>query len=278
MIWGMTSAGWMGGIYGFYDGSPNPMRNLLELLHEFDLHATEWSSKDLLDMEPARREELAGLAEDFDVHVCLGVGVRAFGGDEDAVKRSTERTMEAIEVLAPMFRTPVCISGVGPYSSFTREPSVEEQIERLSQVLAPVAEAAYKAGCPLGLHNAGHYCSDVAELCRRTPHLGILFDTGNPFLVGERPLRAAEAAAPYVVGTHFKDHHVAPNKKASPLCVDIRGAVLGEGDACLREVYGVLCQKAAGLEEMTMLMEIDPVEGLTQREALTKAVEFIRSL
>jgi sugar phosphate isomerase/epimerase len=278
MIWGMTSAGWMGGIYGFYDGSPNPLRNLLELLHEYDLHATEWSSKDLMEMEPGRREELAALARDYDVHVCLGVGVRAFGGDADALKRSTERTLEALEVLAPMFGSTLLISGVGPYSSFTREPSVQEQVERLSEALAPVAEAARAADCPLGLHNAGHYASDVAELCRRTPGLGILFDTGNPFLVGERPPRAAVDAAPYVVGTHFKDHHVAPNKQARPLCVDIVGAALGHGDAELREVYGILKENTPGFEELTMLMEIDPIAGLAEREALAKCLEFVRSL
>ncbi len=275
MIWGLTSGGWMSGLYG---GAADPQRAQLELLREFGLHATDWHARLLLEMEPGRREELAGLARDCDVRVGLGIGVRAFDEDPDAVKRSVDSALEAIETLSGMFRSPVCTGGVGPYSSFTREPTVEAQIDRLSEALGPVAVAAQRAGCPLGLHNSSHYCSDLAELCRRTPGLGILFDTGNPFLVGERPLRAAEAAAPYVVGTHFKDHHVAPNKKASPLCVDIRGAVLGEGDACLREVYGVLCQKAAGLEEMTMLMEIDPVEGLTQREALTKAVEFIRSL
>jgi sugar phosphate isomerase/epimerase len=278
MIWGMTSAGWMGGLYGFYDGTPDPLRGLLELLHESDLHATEWSSRDLMEMEPARREEMAALAQDYDVRICLGVGVRAFGGDEEALKRSTERSLEAIEVLAPMFRSPLCISGVGPYSSFTREPSVEEQIERLAEVLAPVAEAAHRAGCPLGLHNAGHYCSDVAELCRRTPHLGILFDTGNPFLVGERPIRAAADAAPYTVGTHFKDHHVAPNKQARPLCVDIVGAALGEGDANLREIYGILRENTPGFDDLTMLMAIDPIAGLTEREALQKCVEFVRSL
>lgn len=275
MIWGLTSGGWMSGLY---NGADDPQRAQLELLREFDLHATDWHARGLLEMEPGRREELAGLARDYDVRVGLGVGVRAFDEDADKVKRSVDSAIEAIETLSGMFRSPICTGGVGPHSSFTREPSVAQQIEHLSEVLAPVAAAAHKAGCPLGLHNASHYCSDLAELCRRTPHLGILFDTANPFLVGERPPRAAEAAAPYVVGTHFKDHYVAPNKKARPLCVDLRGSVLGEGDGCLREVYGVLRERAPGFENMTMLMEIDPIEGLTQREALARNIEFIRSL
>jgi len=275
MIWGLTSGGWMGGLYG---KAADPERALFELLHEHDLHATELSAGRLMDMEPGRRQELAGRARDLDVRVCLGVGVNPFGEDPDAVRRATDRTLEALEVLPAMFRTPICVSGVSRYSSFTRQPSVAEQIERLSQALAPVAAAAHRAGCPVGLHNAGHYCSDVAELCRRTPHLGILFDTGNAFLVGERPPRAAVAAAPYTVGTHFKDHYVAPNKQARPLCVDIRGAILGDGDAGLREIYGILRESTPGFEGLTMLMEIDPVEGLTQRAALAKCLDFVRGL
>jgi len=275
MIWGLTAGGWMSGLYS---KAEDPQRAQLELLAEFDLHATDWNAAALMRAEPARREELAGWAEQFNVRVCLGLHIDAFAEDEDEIKRRTEEALEALEVLPPMFRTPVCTGGMGRYSSFTRSPSVEEQIERLSRVLAPIAEAAYRAGCPLGLHNAGHYCSDVAELCRRTPHLGILFDTGNPFLVGERPPRAAVDAAPFTVATHFKDHHVAPNKQARPLCLDLRGAVLGEGDAGLREVYGVLRDNTPDFENLTMLMEIDPIRGLTQREALARALEFVRSL
>lgn len=275
MIWGLTSGGWMSGLYG---KAADPERALFELLDEYDLHATELSAHRLMDMEPGRREELAGRARDLDVRVSLGIGVNPFGEDPDAAKRATDRTLEALEILPPMFRTPICISGVGPHNSFTRKPSVAKQIERFSQALAPIAMAAYRAGCPLGLHNAAHYCSDLAELCRRTPHLGILFDTGNPFLVGERPARAAVAAAPYTLGTHFKDHYVAPNKQARPLCVDVRGAILGEGDAGLREIYGILRENTPGFEGLTMLMEIDPVEGLTQREALAKCLGFVRGL
>ena len=263
---------------GLYGKAADPERTLFELLHEHDLHATELAARRLMEMTPTQREALAGLAEDLDVRVCLGVGVNPFAEDPDAVRRATDTALQALEVLPRMFRIPACIGGAGSYNSFTRKPSVAEQIERLSQALAPIAEAAFHAGCPLGLHNAGHYCSDLAELCRRTTHLGIFFDTGNPFLVGERPARAAVAAAPYVVGTHFKDHLVAPNKKASPLCVDIRGAVLGSGDAGLREVYGILEQNTPGFGGLTMLMEIDPVEGLTQRETLAKDLEFVRGL
>jgi sugar phosphate isomerase/epimerase len=275
MIWGLTGGGWMSGLYG---KAADRERGQLELLHEYDLHATDMSADALMSMEPARREALAGLARDYDVRVALGIGINPFAEEPDAVKRATDRALAALEVLPPMFRTPVCVGGAGPHHSFTRKPSVAEQIERLSQALAPIAAAAHRAGCPLGLHNSGHYCSDLAELCRRTPHLGILFDTGNPFLVGERPPRAAVAAAPYTVGTHFKDHHVAPNKQARPLCVDIRGALLGDGDAGLREIYGILRESTPGFEGLTMLMEIDPVEGLTQRQALAKCLEFVQGL
>jgi sugar phosphate isomerase/epimerase len=159
---------------------------------------------------------------------------------------------------------------------YSRDVPLEEQLDRFSEALAPLAAAAHRLGCPLAIHKVGHYGADLAELCRRTPHLGIELDTGNAFLIGEPPVEAAKAAAPYTIGTHFKDHYVEPS--FDPLGMRVRGAVPGEGDAELRAIYDVLMRSAPRPEELVMLMEIDPVEGLDQRTALERAVEFLRGL
>ena len=58
------------------------------------------------------------------------------------------------------------------------------------------------------------------------PGLRIFLDTGNTYLIGERPIPAYEAGAAYTIGTHFKDHRVAP--VPSPLGFDIKGAVAND--------------------------------------------------
>lgn len=262
---------------GLYNGADDPQKAQLELMAGHDLHVTTWRAGELLEMDPARRDELAGLAEQFGVRIGLGIGLNPFVDDPDEIERAQQRALEAVRTLAPMFRSPVCTGGLR-HDSFTRDPAVEEQICRASEAWAPVAEAAAEAGCPVGLHNAGHYCSDLAELCRRTPGLGILFDTANPWLAGERPVRAARDAAPHAVGTHFKDHYVWPNKKARPLCLEMRGALIGSGDAGIAEIYRILAAEAPRPGRMAMMMEIDPVEGMQQHEALAACCEYVKSL
>ncbi len=272
MLWGMTSGGWMSGLYGRAD---DPMRAQLELMAEFDLHVTDWSAARLMEMEAARRQELATLAEELDVRVGLGVRIPVYTEDPSELETATKRAMAAIEALAPLFRSPVCTSGL-PYDSFTREPDIEQQIERACEALAPLAEAAAEAGCPLGLHNAGHWCIHLAELCSRTPGLGILFDTANPFFAAEQPFRAAQDAAPYVVGTHFKDRRGHPS--ARNLAFETSGAVIGQGDADIPEVFRILKENTPHFDALPMLMEIDPVEGMQQREVLAQCVEFVKAL
>jgi len=250
----------------------------LRMLASHGLKTTDWRAGELMGMEPERREELAALARELDVRIGLAFGFDYFSDSQAEIEQNTRSAIEAVQMLAPLFRSPACVTGIRGRTSFDRDMPVARQIERLSPVLAPLAAAAHEHGCPLGLHNSGHYCSDLAELCARTPHLGILFDTGNPFLVGERPVRAAEAAAPYTVGTHFKDHHVRPDKQARPLCLQIKGAVVGSGDAGISEIFDILVENAPNVDEMPMLMEIDPVDGMKQPEALEKSLEFVRGL
>ncbi len=273
MIWGVVGGGWMSGLT--YEADDR-YRAQLELLASNDLEVTGWSARRLMRMEPGRREQLAGWLREFDARATLGVGFDYLSEDPDEVRRGTDFVLEALEELADDMRAPACTTGLGRCHRFMREPSLKEQLDRFSEVLAPLAEAAYRAGCPLGIHNTGHYGCDLAELCERTPHLGVFFDTANPFLVGERPIRAAEAMAPYVVGTHFKDSHVAPG--FSPLRLTIRGAVPGRGDAELEEVYRVLAENAPDPDGLAMVFEIDPVEGKTREEALAEALNFARSL
>jgi len=274
MYWGAMMGGWL---RQCLDSAADYYEETLRFLSSHGLNACDWSAFALLDMEPGRREELAGLVRQYDMHVVLTLWPDWLSDDRDALARKMDRCLEAIEVLPQMMRTPIFTTGVGSYHRFMKEPSLEEQMDRLAEVMAPVAAAAAEAGCPLGIENHGdYYCSDLAELCKRTPGLGIFLDTGNTFLIGERPIPAVRDAAPFVVGTHFKDHYASPRFR--PLGFEIRGAVPGQGDVNLREAYAILVEGAPEPDKLAMILELDPVEGMEPIEVLEEAVAFVRTL
>ncbi len=274
MLWGLTSGGWTSGLTA---GADDPYRAQIELLGEYDLHATEWSAGHLLQMEPGRLEQIAGWLQERDVHVCLGLHCHWLSDDAGQLEQETETAMQAVDTLAEMMRTPLCGTGLSrQYHHYSRDLPLAEQVERFAEAMAPLAKHCFDAGCPLSIHKVAHFGEDLAALCSRAPGLGVLLDTGNAFLIGELPVAAARACAAYTWGSHFKDHYAFPN--FNPIGLHLKGAVPGQGDAGLREIYGILLDEAPEPDKLVMLMEIDPVEGLTQRQALAQAVEFVNSL
>ncbi|MBD3244356.1 MAG: TIM barrel protein, partial [Chitinivibrionales bacterium] len=123
-------------------------------------------------------------------------------------------------------------------------------------------------------NHGDYYCSDLVRLCKETPHLGIFFDTGNTYLVGEQSLPACREAAPYVIGTHFKDHIVYPDP--SELKFVITGAALGEGHVGLAEMYRILLDEAPG--DLVLQWEMVPPKTMDAYECLKRSWAFIKSL
>ena len=255
---------------------------LVEQLAENGLHATGWGTKELLGLPDAQREALVAALAKHDVVTSLGVNLNYFAEDADAVKRETDAVIENIEKLAKPMRVKICSTGINRnYHHFSRDMPVAKQIDKLSQTMAPLAKYCKEKGMPLAIHTVCHYGADFAELCSRTPGLGLLFDTANCFLIGEPPLQTAEACAPYIVATHFKDSYVSPS--FSPTGIVSKGAVLGQGDANLREIYKIILKKTPNPNGLVMEMEIDPVEDAAgqrrdQREVLAENIAFLRSL
>jgi sugar phosphate isomerase/epimerase len=143
--------------------------------------------------------------------------------------------------------------------------------------MAPLAKACKDMGRPLGIENHGDfYCSDLVELCERVPGLGIFLDTGNCYLIGEKPLPAAREAAPHTIGTHFKDHMVSP--APGPLRFEIHGAVLGQGHVGLRQIYDILAAHAPAPDKLVMHWELVPPKDMNGLDALEQSWVFVRSL
>jgi sugar phosphate isomerase/epimerase len=206
-----------------------------------------------------------------------GVPGGYFAPDVDAVRRALDGCVEDLRAWGEMLRTPIVTTCVGPYHRFQSEPPLAAQLDRLADVLAPVAAACHEMHRPLGIENHGdYYCDDLAGLCDRVEHLGIFLDTGNPYLIGEAPLPACRRAAPYTIGTHFKDHLVHPDPKT--LTFVIGGSPLGEGHVGLREVYDLLRAEAPSPDRLVMQWEMVPPEDMDPFECLERSWAFVRGL
>jgi len=89
-----------------------------------------------------------------------------------------------------------------------------------------------------------------------TSGLEIMLDTGNCFLIGERPDLIPDEAFPLVKATHWKDHYVRPN--ARTLMFEIAGATLGEGHVGLEAIYERLLRLHPDPSSVLLMIEWVP--------------------
>lgn len=275
MIWGYALV-WM---KQYLELDPDPLYAKLKLLKKYDLKTTGIGIEQVEAMSDTERDTLGAFLEENDLHLTVRPHIDFFHDDLGEVQRQAETGAQLIEKHRTLTRTPLATVGAGGVHRFMRKPSLPHQIDRLAAVLPVLANACHAMDLPLGIENHGdYYCSDLVELCQRVPHLGIFLDTGNTYLIGEAPMPAFEAAAPYVVGSHFKDHYVRPCPDARPLHFEVAPSVIGEGDVPLRECYALLLEKAPRPDRLVMEIELIPPSDIDPMESFERSVNFIRSL
>jgi sugar phosphate isomerase/epimerase len=275
MLWGYALV-WPG---SFLTRDPDPLIARLKFIAHYGLQTTGIGLEQVADMSAAERDRLGQFLADHDLSLTIHVHPTYFDPDPDAARRSVDRALDWLERYHALLRSRLVTTSGGGYHRFTRRPSLAEQLERLASLLPPLAAGCHQLGLPFGIENHGdYYCSDLVALCQQVPHLGIFLDTGNTYLIGEAPMPAFQAAAPYVVGTHFKDHRVRPRPDARPLHFEVGPAVLGEGDVPLRECYQLLLAQAPQPQALVMEIELIPPPEIAPLEAFEKSLAFVRSL
>lgn len=258
---------------------PDPFVAKLLFLAEHGLRTTDMSLSECEQLQGARLGRISDLLKQHDLGLTVRPMLPFFTADLPSLYTQVDRAVESLGRLREQLRIQLVTVGVVGMHRFLREPSLTDQMSHLSSVLSPLAEGCCRLGLRLGIENHGDfYASDLVELCQRTPHLGIFFDTGNCFLIGEKPLAAAHAAAPFVVGSHFKDQRVRPMPKNSPLCFEVGNAIPGDGDVPLREIYQTLCEWALRGAPLIMEIECFPADSKEPLPEIARAITFVRSL
>ena len=109
---------------------------------------------------------------------------------------------------------------------------------QIREGLAKYAPMAREAGVVLAIENHQDFTSrELVDFCVEFgPGVGITFDTGNTFPVGEAPLDFARVIAPHVAHVHLKDYRVQFTDEGYRL---VRCAI-GDGAVPFKELFGIL--------------------------------------
>jgi len=267
--WGM--AGVFPGEFGLWKG--DEWANHRRFVAEQGFHGGAISPDTLID--PARLKVLREVADSHgqvqSVHIHL---------DYKHTPTANQATLTA--QIAPVLTTPVPVNCVGVVVSgggnrFDREFPITRQLEILAASLRPLVEKCRAAGLPVAIENHGdYYLSDLVTLCAMVPGLEILLDTGNCFLIGERPDLIPDEVFPLVRATHWKDHWVRPNPEA--LTFDLTGATLGEGHVGLHAIYQRLLDLHPDPASIRMLIEWVPDPAKNPLDCFAASLSHLRKI
>lgn len=225
---------------------PAGLRGYIALATELGAKSLELWDGWLLPMSQA---ELATLRDELKA---LGMVPIVSSGLEHG---PIERLIEIAGALdAPLIR--VALTGVLCGDRAISTPPWLERVAGTREKLGRFAPMAEAAGVTLGIENHQDFTSrELVALCEEFgPAVGIVYDTGNSFPVGETPLDFTQLVAPYVRHVHLKDYNVQPTPEGFRL---IRSA-LGDGAVPFRAIIDIL---GAHLDEVTVCMELAALEA-----------------
>jgi len=103
--------------------------------------------------------------------------------------------------------------------------------DHLAGLVAPLrqaASAAQQAGVVIGIENHQDICShELVWLCEKVggTHIGVTFDVGNAYAVGETPAAFSRRVQPFLKHVHLKDYTVHPTDAGYRL----KRCALGDG-------------------------------------------------
>lgn len=274
MLWGYAN-GWFP---EYLTGDDDPLYAKLRFLLKHGFREMPLSLTDVSAMDERYRDALGRFLSDHDLHITPQVWYDYVHADVDEAKQREDDIVEGLRAHSTMLRNLTVFTMAGAGQRFDRGLAPEEKLRRLSERLAPLAAVCHELGTPLAINNQGDfYMADFVALCETTPQLYLHVDTSNIFWAGEPIFPAFELAAPYIVGTHWRDEICVLGSR-QPRGVLLENCVTGEGDVPLRRCFDVLRKRAPAPDRLVMELELFPPKGADRLEAIEKAVSYLRTL
>ena len=254
----------------------------LKFLSKYNFKCTHIGLNEVDKFSDSKKDAIFSYLAENDLDLMPSVGFNYIKSTGDEAKAQTESQLKLLEKYAPLLRNRICHTGLSASNRFEVGMPVEQALDIISEKMGYLAEGCAHVGTPLCAENHGdYYVSDIVKLCQITPHFYLFLDTGNTYLLGEKPIDAFYAAAPYTVGTHFKDQRVKPVPNPGPgrsLYFEVGNSDLGGGDALLRECWGILRKYAPFPNHLSMFFEMFPPPGMDPMTCLNNSINFVKSL
>lgn len=273
--WGLALA-W----YGQYmSGIGSSYTQKMNFLSKYGMKAMMGTPEEIDALNEKERESLFEELEKRDMHIILHANMDHMDrSDLSEVDRGAENEAKLLEKYVKPCRSDIVTTCAGSNHRYDRKWSWEERLERFSRALSPMTKLCWEMGSPFGIENhADYFVSDLIQVIRETPRLYLFLDTANALHIGENPVQACIEAAPYVIGTHFKDHAMVRGENP-PLHYEITSCALGDGDACLEQQYRILMEKCPFRDKLVMLFELFSPETMSPVDCFEKSVDFVSRL
>jgi sugar phosphate isomerase/epimerase len=221
-----------------------------------------------MDIDEARR-----LLDESGIELESGWAYNYCTEDEEEHKRRRESFEEFLKNRCK----PLNVKIVGTCATVTHrwlsEPPLDEQLDRMSQALKPLAIMARDYGVSIALENHADYRGhEIARIIDETgqPNLGARLDTGNPFWTFEEPVDAAEALAPMTITTHIKDMKVDRFAKWE-------GVPLGKGHVNFEYIIGdLLVNQAPDPDNLSLVMEVEAIQNMDPTVAADESAQYLK--
>jgi len=260
-------------------GNPNPYLAKMDFLERYGMRAFMASVEEIHALAPSEQEVLFQALAERDMHVILHSNIDRTEIPFDEMDRETDEQLKLLEQYIPLCRSDI-VTTCAVSHRYDRKFPWDEKVKRFSKAMSPVAKLCWDLGAPFCIENhADYFVSELLDVLRETPRLYFFLDTANALHIGEQPVTACVDAAPYVVGTHFKDHYMVRGEHP-PLHYEIRGCALGDGDAELDKQYKIIMEKSPFRDKLVMLFELFTPEdkSLTHIQCFERSVAFVKTL
>ena len=166
----------------------------------------------------------------------------------------------------------------GRPNHYTRDPTIDVQIDRMIRNLNTLIPIAETAGLTITTENHMDYrCEELARVLQGvgSPTVRHLFDFADSIAANEEPLDAVRHVAEYTVATHIRDMRIQPITEIAT------GAFfhtpIGLGTVPVKAILDVLQARAPDPDGLHHYVEVVPLPDYDTEHWLTASLQWLRS-
>lgn len=174
--------------------------------------------------------------------------------------------------------TVIAFGSGGTHNRFTNNPPLDQQLDLVTENLAPVAGEAADRNVRIALlphlDYRGHEMVTVAKRIDH-PAFKMAFDTTNPFPVCEDPVDAARVVLPHAVAVAIKDVRVYPHHSND---VTIWGTPIGQGSVDYDAIFDLMRTELPEPDTTTVCVKLRlPPDGTDHADWMNQSLDYLKS-